>query len=448
MKKFLFAVIFVLSAMLLSAQEAAVSPLSSIWPGMTISGDVSSGLWGHFNNKTDGDPFLQVAGADGVPVRVNLGIRFDNTAGNFGLFFILRGQAKNTVDATGKPYIDPNRNKDLTDILFFERALAYVKMFKGLLTFTGGYWSPSQFDTPGGLGSSLGMEGTGLMVNVNPLEGLDLAVSGWARQADSVLLGEAKYYVSANYLLSDWVRATFNFASHQYGRLGFSKDDDIKNTYLPPDYTSSYDELSDRDQRISFGASFLGLKKFGFSRIGIDAEFRNLGGGRVANWDKSRMIVVTPFLLGQRITWVWENLTVDGAAKQRFNMGEDRWDYGPSLNFRITARYNFNLGDSLFACDISPKLGFNYFVNSSPWGDNPTDMRFDESVTWDDCTRMRGGWGLSPSVELNFNNGFAFLELGYSLKVNTGKPDDFVLVTQKSTVNHGVFLFVKARIGR
>ena len=446
MKKIILPVIFVLSAALLSAQTDDASLVSSVLSGLSFSTDVSSGLWAHFNDKVDGDPFLQAAGADGVPVRVNLNASFDSLK-NYGLAFTLRGQASNSLDATGKPYIDPNRNNDKTDILFFDKALAYIKMFNGILTFVIGYWKAEEFETPGGLSSSLNMEGAGLMANVRPVEGLNIVASGWARERDSVLLGEAKYILTANYILDDWVRATFNFASHQYGRLGFSKDDDITNKYLPPDYTSSYDELLAMDQRLNFGVSFLKLKFIGFNRLGIDMELRNLGGGRVPNWDISRMIVVTPFFLGERIIWNWKDLTLDFRARQRFNFGEDRWDYGPSLHFRIAAKYDFNFVNTLFACEISPKLGFDCYVNTSPWGDNPTDMRFGEGASWEECTRMRGGWGISPAVELNFNNKSALLELGYSLKVNTSKPDDFVLVTEKSTVNHGFYIHAKVRTG-
>ena len=444
MKKLILPFIFILVAALLPAQEGIVS---SLVRGLTFSTDLSSGLWAHFNDKIDGDPFLQVAGADGVPVRVNLYASYATDDNNFGLTFTLRGQARNTVDAAGKPYMDPNRSPSQNDIIFFDKALAYIKMFNQILTFTVGYWKCEDFETPGGLSTSLGMEGAGLMLNARPVEGLNIIASGWARERDSVLLGEAKYVLTANYLLIDWVRATLNFASHQYGRLGFSKDDDITNTYLPPDGTSSYDELLAQDQRIAFGASFLGLKNFGFSRLGVDAEMRNLGGGRIPNWDNSRMIAITPFFLGERIIWNWNDLTLDFRARQRFNFGEDRWDYGPSVHMRLTAKYDFDLNDSVFACVISPKLGFDFFVNTSPWGDNPTDMRFDESASWEECTRMKGGWGISPAVELAFNNRNALLELGYSLKVNTSKPDDFVLVTEKSTVNHGVYIHAKVRTG-
>ena len=439
MKKLLILIIiFLFSAAMIFAQ------------GFVFFGDVSSGLWAHFNDKEDGDPYIQVAGNDAVPVRINFRGIYDNTDRNFGFEFNLRGQARNTAAANDKPRLDPNRNRNLNDILYFERVTAYLKMLKGLVTVTGGYWDPQDWETPGGLSTDLTMEGAGLIVDVSPIPNLNLMVSGWAKEGDTTLLGEARYIFTGIYQMPGIFKAIAHFASRPYGPLGYSKDDE-RNNYgggTNEDPVSSYDEIKAKDQRLALGITYLGWQKFGFRRFGFDTRMYNLGMGKSANWDGTRMIIITPFFTGQRITWNWKNLELDGRFYQRFNIGDDGWYYGPALRFRLTAQYVFN--DTPLKCDITPKLGYNLFINSNPWGDNPVDMRFDEAViSWENCDRWQGGWGIRPAVELRFGkNGNALFELGYSLKVNTGKPDDTILITEKSRVNHAVYTFIKIGVGR
>jgi hypothetical protein len=160
------------------------------------------------------------------------------------------------------------------------------------------------------------------------------------------------------------------------------------------------------------------------------------------------MITIYPFYTGQRITWSNNRLTLDGRFKQRFNLNDDRWDYGPSTHSRFVVRYEFK--DTPLGCDITPRLGFNLFTNTDVWGDNPTDMRFDEGIKdWEECTRQKGGWGLNPAVEFRFGaDRNAVIETGYSLKVNYGKPDQTISNRDKSTVNHAFYLFIKVGVGR
>jgi len=438
MKKTIIFLIFLLSALAITAQ------------GFVFYGDVSSGLWTHFNDKEDGDPFLQVAGNDAVPVRINFRGAYDNTDKTLGFNFNLRGQARNTFAANDKPRMDPNRNNNLTDILYFERVTVYLKMLNELLTFTGGYWDPEDWETPGGLSTDLTMEGAGLILNVAPIKGLNIMASGWAKEGDTTLLGEARYIITGIYQIPDAFKIVTHFSSHPYGPLGFSKDDD-RNNYgggTNQDPVSSYDERKAKDQRFAFGIGFLGLQNYGFRRLGVDTRIYNLGGGNSPGWNGERMITIMPFFTGQRITWNWNNLELDGRFYQRFNLGDDRWNYGPSLRFRVTAQYAIN--NTPLGCALSPKLGFNLFVNSNPWGDNPVDMRFDEGIlNWEECTRELGGWGLRPALEFRFGGiSNALLELGYSLKVNTGKPDDTVLITDKSAKNHAFYLFIKVGVGK
>ncbi|MCL2881029.1 MAG: hypothetical protein FWF29_12370 [Treponema sp.] len=437
-KRFILPVIFILVQTALSAQ------------GFIFYGDVNSGLWAHFNNKVDGDPFLQVAGSDGVPVRINFHGAYDNADQTMGFNFNLRGQARNTLSGDDKPRIDPNQNKNLTDILYFERATAYLRLLHGVVTFTGGYWDPEDWETPGGLSTDLTMEGAGLIMDVAPLKGLDIMLSGWAKEGDTTLLGEAKYIITGIYQIPDVVRLVAHFSSRPYGPLGFSRSDDRNNygggTNQYP--ITTYDELRARDQRLAFGVGYLGLQSAGFRRLGVDTRVYNLGRGMTPGWTGEKMITITPFFTGQRITWDWNGLELDGRFYQRFNLGDDRWNYGPSLRFRVTARYDFY--NTPLGCDVSPKIGFDLFTNSNPWGDNPVDMRFDEGVAnWEDCDRQNGGWGLRPAIEFHFGSlSNALLELGYSLKVNTSKPDDTILITEKSTINHAFYIFVKVGVGK
>jgi len=408
---------------------------------MTFSGEVSSGLAAHFNDKENGDAFIQAAGSDGVAARIKFSGEFDGKNNNYGFAFTLIGDVQNSADSGSLASMNLN----------FERALGYLKMFNGILKFTGGYWvDPKIWESPGGIGTDLGMGGAGLMIDIAPVSGLNIMLSGWAKAEDTTLFQEGKYMIGADYTLQDIFRVMALFASRQYGLTGFSKfadnNDDVTNTYGPGG-SSTWDELAANDHRISFAVDVLALKKFGFSRLAIDTAVYNLGGGRRPNWDDTKLIKVTPFFLGQRIAWEWQGLGLEGRFYQRFNINDDRWNYGPS--FRMRADVKYSLTDLPVGFVITPKLGFNLVVNSDAWGDNPVDMRFDESVNWEDCARGKGGWGLNPAVEFHIGS-FAALELGYSLKVNTSEEDTAlppVPVTEKSTVNHAIYLFIKV-IGR
>jgi len=415
--------------------------------GFVFTGDISSGLWSHWNDKKDGDSFLQIAANDAVPARINFRGAYDNMDNTLGFAFNLRGQARNVPGAAEKPRMDPNRNNDLNDIIYFEKAVAYINAFNGLVTLKSGYWEATEYETPGGLSTTLGMDGAGLTVDIKPLPGLNIMAGGWATEGDTTLLKEAKYIISVFYTLPDIFRTTTHFAFRPLGPIGFSKDDDINNRYGPDGY-SSYDEKLDKDQRFVIGVGYLGLQDFGFTRLMADARIHNLGGAKSPNWNGTKMIRLTPFMTGQRITWTTGNLTLDGRFKQRFNLLDDRWNYGPSTHSRITARYDFR--DTPLNCDISPKLGFDLFTNTNAWGDNPVDMRFDEGITdWEECTRERGGWGINPAVELRFGDiRNAAVEMGYSLKVNTSKPDDTISIRDKSTINHAAYIFIRVSVGR
>jgi len=223
--------------------------------------------------------------------------------------------------------------------------------------------------------------------------------------------------------------------------------DDITNTYGPGG-TSTYDELKAKDQRFAVGVGYLGLQKIGFTRIAADTRMYNLGGAKVPSWDGSKMITIYPFFTGQRITWSNAGLTLDCRLKQRYNLNDDRWNYGPAMHSRFTARYEFT--DTPFDFVIAPKIGFNHFANTGVWGDNPSDMRFDEGIVdWEECDREKGGWGLNPAVDFLFGaDRNARVEMGYSLKVNTGVPDDTISIREKSRVNHAFYLFVKVSVGK
>jgi len=440
-KAFWLTALLVFSAMAIHTQEDNRSQ-------MTFSGEVNSGLTVHFNDKEDGDAFIQAAGPEGVAAQVKFHGGFDGENDNYGFAFTLVGQARNNAQADDMAAMDPNWNSNLTEILYFERALAYINMFDGMLKFTGGYWlEPKIWESPGGLGTSLGMGGAGLMIDIDPpVPGLTLMLSGWVKAEDATLFQEGMYMIGARKNIRQLLRVTALFASRQYGPTGFSKyadpNDDVTNTYGPGG-SSTYDELAANDHRVSLAAELFTLEKFGFSRFGIDAAVYNLGGGRQLNWDETRLIRVTPLLLGQRIAWERQGLELEGRFYQRFNINDNRWNYGPSFRMRTDIKYSFT--DLPIGFVITPKLGFNLVLNSDAWGDNPVDMRFDESVNWEDCTRGRSGWGLNPAAEFRVGS-FAALELGYSLKVNTSQEDTTlppVPVTEKSTVNHAIYLFIR-----
>ena len=62
-KRHILPLIFIFAATGLFAQESAPSfSVGSIRGNYELSGDVNSGLWAHFNNKEDGDPFFYVQG--------------------------------------------------------------------------------------------------------------------------------------------------------------------------------------------------------------------------------------------------------------------------------------------------------------------------------------------------------------------------------------------------
>ena len=427
-KAFLLTALLAISAMAVRAQESNGT--------MKFSGEVNSGLAAHFNDKVDGDAFVQAAGPDGDAARVKFLGDFEGEGGNYGFGFTLVGKAGNNAQGDGVEAVNLN----------FERALGYFKMFDGKVKFTGGYWDPGEWESPGGLGTDLGMDGAGLVIDIAPADGLNIMLSGWAKAGDTTLLQEGKYMIGAGYTVPDVFKAAVLFASRQYGPTGFSKyaapNDDVTNTY-GPNGSSAWDELAANDHRVSFGAEYLGLKDAGISKLAIDAAVYNLGGGRRLNWDGTKLINVTPFYLGQRVAWEGNGLGLEGRFYQKFNLNDDRWNYGPS--FRMRADVKYSLGELPAGFEVSPKLGFNLVMNSDAWGDNPADMRFDESVNWEDCTLGKGGWGVNPAVECRIGN-FALLEFGYSLKVNSSQEDTSkppVPVTEKSTVNHAVYFFVK-----
>jgi hypothetical protein len=179
------------------------------------------------------------------------------------------------------------------------------------------------------------------------------------------------------------------------------------------------------------------LSSFGFSKLAVDFEARDLGGGRRSQRDRFADPlgdVVYPLYFGEQIEWGTGALTLEGTFKQLIRLGDDHPLYAPSFYWMVKGLYKIN-------DFIVPKLGFEYIMNSLAW-ENEIDMRFDKSLEWEDCEKDKSGLGVLAAVEFRIGGGtLNVIELGYSLKADTStdaKPD-----VRTATLDQAVYAAIK-----
>ena len=387
-----------------------------------VSGTLTTGLWAHFTDMIDQGPFIKAMGDEGLPVLFEFKSRLSTPDGNAGLRLNLEA-------STGDMVVDKLQNISLDKSLGIAAAYGWLKAFNGILTVYGGYWDPEIYETMGPLESDLGMKHTGMIAEVSPLPGLNVALSAWAKKGNTTLLGEGKYMFSASYEIDNMFRVLFNYAHHQFDNLGFTEEDN----------PNTYREQAAKDHRLNFSFNWLGFEDtLGFSKLALDFEMRDLGGGRLSRLDhlfRPTGEVVRPLYMGEWIQWGIGAVTVNFKAYQLFLIGDDREEYAPSLRFSLSGSYQINNY-------IVPKLGFAYYLNSLVWDNHASDLRFEEGVNWEDAAKDMSGLGVRLACEFRFTGLVSsFLEIGYSVKADTSK--DAEAAVYKSTLDHGYYAMLK-----
>ena len=395
-----------------------------------VSGTMTTGIFVHFTDMIDKGPFIQVLGEEGVPVLFEFKTRFSTPSGNAGLRF-------NIEASTGDITVDKHQNASISRYINFPTAYGWLKAFKGILTVYGGYWDPEIYETMGPLESDLGMKNTGMIIQVQPIPGLTLAPSVWAKMGDSTLLKEGKYMFSASYEFRDMFKVLVNYAHYQFDNEGFTDEDN----------PSTYREQASKDHRINFSFNYTGLKEIaGLTKMALDFEMRDLGGGRRFYQDTGFSPdfvpvgdVIRPLYLGQWIQWQHTGITLNLKASQLFLIGAGNYDnYAPSLRFELSGSY---IIDDIFV----PKAGVGFYLHSRVWDKGASDLRFGEKANWEDCKKDLMGLGARIGCEFRFlripSN---LLELGYSLKIDLSK--DAEATPAWSTYDHGFYAMLKVSL--
>ncbi|GHV81819.1 hypothetical protein AGMMS49991_03770 [Spirochaetia bacterium] len=389
---------------------------------------LNTGLFVQFTNREDAGPFVYGASANkAVPLNLELDGYYINANGTAGITAGITLKAEDIVTGV------VDQAFDITKVLAIDDVFGWAKLFNGILTLNGGVFESELFETPAALESHLESEGIGLSAVVAPLPArsghdLKIGLSAFAKAGHTTLLDEGKYIISARYQKENMIMAVANFALRQYGPLQYGDKE-----------STSYNEQKAKDIRINLGANYLGLSSLGFAKLAFDVEARDLGGGRHSKrlWDlptDPEGGVVYPLYFGETIQWHNDVIDVEGSFKQLIRIGDDHKDYAPSLYFTLKGSYKVN-------DFVVPKLGIQYIMNSQAW-ENPTDMRFDEGLEWEDCLKDTGGLGAYVAVEFRIGGGTQHVvELGYSLKADTGKnanPDP-----RTSTLDQAIYASIK-----
>ena len=433
MKRIYF-MVAVLVSLLMAGQAVFAQDSNENSSGFTMTGVMTTGVFVHFTDMFDQGPFIMMMGSEGDPIKFNFGTRWLASDGNAGLYL-------NVEASTGAITINKDQTVSVHDKkVNFGEAYGWVKGFNGLLTVYGGYWDPSLYKTRGALDSDLNMKNTGLMFEFNPVPGLYLAPSVWAKKGDTTLIGEAKYMFSAKFIQEGLFETIINYAHHQLDNLGFTNEDN----------SSTYREQAAKDQRVNFGFNWTGFKDIGITKLAFDFEARDLGGGRKAYIDNRTYLpageVVYPLYFGQWIQWQNFGFNVNLKGYQLIRIGdgvdEVRENYAPAMRFVLDVAYAVNNY-------IVPKVGVGYYMNSQVWGRSTDDLRFerftDEKLSaWEDCIKDTGGIGLRIGSEFRFQgNTNRFMEVGYSMKKDLTKDAEPGISV--STIDHG--FYATLRIG-
>ena len=392
-----------------------------------VFGVLHTGITMQFTDMQDDGPFIFGGSTERAdPLYLLIKASWASAGNNFGIDsgVILRGSyvETNTID----------QSFNVVRSIRLDNTWGWIRFLEGMFTLYGGLgeWE-YDFLTPGPIDSNLNMDGLGMVLVARPLldmPGHDLRVglSAFVGGGHDVLLNEGKYIFSAAYQFNDTFEVVGNFAFRQYGPRFFADPESIN--YCPQ---------RARDHRINIGFNFLGLSHLGFSRIAMDAEMRDLGGGRtsirdpIAEWGREGSTVY-PLFLGQRITWGSGPLNLDATFRQTIRIGDDHEDYAPALKFMLRASYALN-------DFIIPRIGLLYVMNSRVFGDTPGDMRFHEGLIIDECERDQAGFGFLAGVQFRpFGGDRTIIEVGYSLKMDLGR--DAQPGRGRSTVDHGVYV--------
>ena len=363
-------------------------------PSFRLTATFRSGLFAMFTDMVDDGPYLSMG----------------STEESSPLYLLVKGYYVNSGKTAGidtgflfkSSHVDINANRSYStnyDVKV-DNTYGWLKMLNGLFTLYAGYgeWEYA-FTSGGALDSNIGFNGLGSVLVISPLApftsddlyNLRFGVSAYSTGDLGTLINEAKYIFSAQFDIKDTFRTVANFAYRQYG----------PKFYADKQAGSRYNEEYANDHRLNFGISYFGLNDLiGLRRIAFDMEVRNLGGGLNAvryplaefNRDDLEGMTVYPLHLGQNISWAKFGARLNFNAKQMFRLGDEHEEYAPSLSFSITAAYDVN-------DFITPKAGFETYINSRAWGAFPTDLRFGEGATWGGCTKNTGGIGAYGAVE-------------------------------------------------
>jgi len=389
-----------------------------------VFGVLHAGVTVQFTDMVDEGPFIYGGSTERAdPLYLLIKASWESAGGNFGIDsgLILRGSRIDT-----RPF---DQSFDVIRSISLDNTWGWIRLPGGMFTLYGGLgeWE-YDFLTPGPVDSNLSMDGLGMVLVTRPLSDRDLRIglSAFVGGGHDVILNEAKYIASVAYRHNDTFELAANFAWRQYGHTFFADPEHL-----------SFDPQRANDHRANIGFNYIGLSRLGFSRIAVDAEIRDLGGGRtsvrdpILEWGREGSTVY-PLFLGQRITWGSGPLNLDATFRQAIRIGDDHPDYAPSLKFMLRGSYAIN-------DFIVPKIGLLYVMNSNVFGDVPGDMRFHEGLAIDDCEKDQGGFGFLAAVEFRpFRNSRTIIEVGYSLKMDLApglQPERGL-----STVDHGLFL--------
>ena len=421
--------------------------------GWNVFGSMQTGINIQFTDMLDDGPFIYAGGQEkSEAAYMLLKINWANPTEVFGFETgaIFKGTGI-SANIDGSYGINWNIKVDNT--------FGWIKFLDKRITLYGGggeFEFGEHFKTPGPVDSNLDMAGFGAVLICQPLLGLfndmhnlRIGASAWVKEGHQTLINEAKYIGHIAYLFEDLFTVNFNFAYRQYGPKFYADEESGDTTYN--------DQLA-KDHRLNFGVNFIGLEEFGFRKIAVDAEFRDLGGGRTTIFDKIAQfnqnragdyMVIKPFHFGQTIQWIGINdkLSVTASFKQVLYLGDDEVKiyrnandytnkvntYAPSLSYMVDV--SFKVLDYLI-----PKLGLVYIQNSNPFDTIASDLRFNEGLISDSCEKDTGGIQIRAAVELVVMSK-GFLELGYSINKNLTK--DIVATNRQSTMDHGPYLSLK-----
>ena len=423
--------------------------------GWNVFGAFQTGINVQFTDMIDDGPFIYAGSQEKSDAAyMLLKTNWANPSETFGFEtgVIFKGSGI-TANSDGTYSIDWGIKVDNT--------FGWLKFLDKQLTIYGGggeFEFGEPFKTPGPIESNLDMAGYGIILICQPLlysemQDLKIGASAWIKEGHTTLINEAKYIFHIAYTMNDLFAVNANFAYRQYG----------PKFYADEEHTSYIDQMA-KDHRASIGFNFLGLSDLGLKKIALDAEIRDLGGGRtvvrdpISQWEDYQKVLkgeadpVYPLFAGLSVNWRGMDnlLSISASAKAAIRIGDTMkyidtnqvnktdqaninkavWqEYAPSFSFMVDISYAIN-------DFIIPKLGAVYVMNSPAFNDISRSLRFNEGLNTDECLKDTGGLQVRAGCELLAAQG-GILELGYVINKDMSK--DAVNTNINSTLDHGFY---------